>query len=76
MIVKATLTKLRTDDGLVSFQDHAVLGQEYFVDIETICKQQRMIHTGGNGTPFVHFKDIIFTVDGVWLPLDCLELHV
>ena len=77
MIVRATLTKLATDDGLVQFEHHVPLGVEYFVDMTTIIRRQRMIHTNeNNGTPTVHFKDIIWTTDGKWLPLDCLALHV
>jgi hypothetical protein len=75
MVVRATLVKLKTDDGLVQFEAHATLGAEYFVDLTTIMREQRMIHTGDNGQPTVHHKDIIFTVDGTWLPLDCLALQ-
>ena len=77
MIVRATLTKLATDDGLVRFEAHVPLGAEYFVDMNSVRRNQRMIHTGDdNGSSTVHFKDIIWTVDGRWLPLDCLALHV
>lgn len=75
MVVRATLVKLSTDDGLVQFEAHAKLGAEYFVDVTTIMRAQRLIHTGDNGTPTVHHKDIIWTVDGIWLPLQCLSLH-
>jgi len=77
MIVKATLVKLATDDGLVQFEAHAKLGAEYFVELNSIMRQQRMIHTSEetNGTPTVHFKDIIWTAHGDWLPLECIQLH-
>jgi hypothetical protein len=77
VIVKAVLEKLATDDGLVQFGDHAEVGREYLVHLDSIRRQQAMVHhadlTDG-GQPIFHAKDIIWTVEGIWLPLECLRL--
>ena len=76
MVVRAVLEKLATADGLVRFA-HAQVGQEYLCHLESITRGQTLIHgkDDNGGPPIVHEKDIIWTVDGVWLPLECLRLE-
>ena len=75
MIVRAVLEKLATADGLVSFNSKVTIGTVYFVILESITRGQQMLHmSGGVTTP--HQKDIIWTPDGFWLPLECLRLEI
>jgi hypothetical protein len=74
VIVKAVLVKTCTEDGLVSFRSGVSVGHEYLVDLNTIRRKQSMTHVHDDGRPEDHHKDIIFTWDGVWLPLECLQL--
>ena len=78
MVVRAILEKLITDDGIIAFADHARLGQEYLVHLDSIRRGQTLVHyhEGNGDEPVLHTKDIIFTVDGSWLPLECLRLVV
>jgi hypothetical protein len=75
-IVRATLIKLATDDGLCTFEERVQLGQTYLVDLDTITRGQTMIHRHDNGQCEAHVKDII-DVAGTrnWLPLECLRLE-
>lgn len=76
MIVKAVVEKLETADGLVRFA-HAHIGKVYLVDVATIRRGQTLVHYHDDDVaPLLHEKDIIWTVDGFWLPLDCLKLCV
>lgn len=71
-IVKATLIKHKTDDGLVEFNPGVPLGQEYLVDLDSRRKQSMF-----NAEFLVtHKKDLIFTPEGAWLPVECLKLQV
>lgn len=73
MIVKATLVKHKTDDGLVEFNAGVPLGQEYLVDLQTRRKAQML-----NGEFMVmHEKEVINdATNGRWLPIECLKLQV
>jgi hypothetical protein len=75
-VVRAVVEKLVTADGLVHFQSGVKVGSEYLVRLDSIRKGQAIIHYhDGNGDePITHTKDIIWTVEGFWLPLECLRL--
>lgn len=75
MIVEAIVETLETSDGLVRFA-HAHIGKRYLVEVDSIRRGQTMLHWPHEGEePISHAKDIIFTIDGVWLPLECLRLQ-
>ena len=82
MLVKATLIKKATDDGLVTFLNHVPLGRVYIVDTDTIQLQVRLEHHCGRDCQHrpleeigaMHTKDIISTPEGLWLPMECLSL--
>jgi hypothetical protein len=76
MIVEAVVEKLTTDDGLVQFE-RAQVGQRYLVETTSIRRRQSMVHwLEEDAAPLVHEKDIIFTVEGEWLPLETLSLRL
>ena len=78
MIVRAVVTKLATDDGYVSFL-HGHIGKEYLVEINSIRRGQTLVHwhpSTGDDEQVVHQKDIIWSVEGDWLPLECLTLLI
>jgi hypothetical protein len=76
VIVKATLIKTATDDGLVVFRPEAQPGHEYLVNLNSIRRQQAMTHLHDDGRSENHHKDIIYTWDGAWLPLACLRVEL
>ena len=73
MIIRAVVEKLATDDGLVEFEPHVQLGKTYLVETDSIRRNQTVVKVMGD-SPISHEKDIIFTVEGVWLPLETLRL--
>jgi hypothetical protein len=80
VIVRAVVKKLKTEDGLVSFS-HTDLGKVYLVDLDTIRRGQTMAHYHSDDTeleaePLFHEKDIIWTIDGGWIPLELVDLVV
>lgn len=72
-MVTAILVKRATEDGLVEFEDHVPLGRRYRVDLDSIVRAAPMTHDP-DGKNISHRKDIIYTEDGGWLPLECLKL--
>ena len=74
MIVKATLIKLKTDDGLVEFSPGIEVGREYIVDLNSIRRDQTLMHFDIKGASINHRKDLIWTWDGQWLPMECLKI--
>ena len=72
-IVKATMVKRITDDGLCEFEDHISFGQVYFVDISSI----QMIK-GLNTLKEQEWnrKMIVEVQTGEWLPLELLHLEI
>jgi hypothetical protein len=76
VLVRAVVTKLATDDGLVALAPHVRVGTTYVVDVATIRRAQTMVHRHPDGTWVSHAKDVVWTAEGTWLPLDCLRLTV
>lgn len=71
--VEAILIKRRTSDGLVEFWEDVELGRKYKVNLNSIVKDCEIMNTQKN---VLHRKDVIFTEEGEWLPLECLSLKV
>jgi hypothetical protein len=70
--MQVELVKKATDDGLVEFEDDVPLGRKYLVDMEST----RVILLLDDTTGGCHMKEIIYTVDGMWLPTECLKFVV
>jgi hypothetical protein len=70
--MQVELVKKATDDGLVEFEDDVPLGRKYLVDMEST----RVILLLDDMTGGCHMKEIIYTVDGMWLPTECLKFVV
>lgn len=70
MLIQAHLVKKATADGLVEFEDDVELGRVYLVELDS--RQQVDLLNDETGEP--HTKEIIFTNEGAWLPLECLRL--
>ena len=73
-VVVATVTKLTTDDGLVTFLPHVTVGTRYLVDLDSLVRGQSMVARHADGTMQSHVKDIIWTVGEGWLPVECLAM--
>lgn len=67
----ARLRKLSTDDGLVQFHHVVPIGKVYQVDLDT--RRSVMLFNTDKGVE--HQKDVVWTLDGTWLPVECLELE-
>lgn len=69
-MVKATLIKLKTDDGLLQMRPHIQLGKVYEVDPTT-----RKAEKGVNTDKCVLWeREIILTENGEWLPTEMLDI--
>lgn len=72
MLIQVQLVKKATDDGLVEFEDDIPLGRVYLVELDS----RRTVMLLNDDTGGAHLKDIIYTVDGAWLPVECLKFVV
>lgn len=72
-IVKATVVKRVTDDGLCGFADHISFEKVYFVDVSSI----QMVK-GLNTSKGLEWdrKMIVDVQTGEWLPLELLHLEI
>ena len=72
MIVRARLIKRKTDDGLMEVSDDIPLGQEYYVDYNTI----QMVDCVYIATGQKHEKEMVqvYPHGYKWLPTELLEM--
>jgi len=73
-IVKATLIKTESDDGLFEMHGHIKVGKEYLIDLDT-----KRMADGRNGVKGVNWRKEIVEIrsesggfDG-WMPTEMLE---
>lgn len=64
-LTRATVTKLKTDDGLVETWDYVKVGDRYVVDLDTVRADQQMYNLD---THVNHRKTIVQVQnpDGTW----------
>lgn len=72
MTTTVELVKTATDDGLVEFEDDVQIGRRYLVDLDS----QQVVMLQNDATGGYHMKEIIYTVEGSWLPVECLKFVV
>ncbi len=71
MIVRATLIKRTTDDGLVGFKDDIPLGRIYNVRSET-----RVMWNGFNFEKNkAWYREMIEAAEGGWIPTELLQIE-
>lgn len=71
--MQVELTKTITDDGLIEFEDDVPVGRRYLVDLDS----RQVVALQVDGAPgCFHMKEIIYTIDGAWLPVECLKFVV
>lgn len=68
-LVRAKLIKLATAAGLVEVEDDIPLGKAYLVDIDSIKREHYYNLEKGRE----HWKEVIITDSGKWLPVELLE---
>jgi hypothetical protein len=72
MLIQAELVKRATADGLVEFEDDIPLGRVYLVEVDS----HQVLMLLNDETGDCHMKEVIYTDEGVWLPVECLKLVV
>ena len=70
-IVKATLIRHATLDGMVEIWEDVPLGKTY----EVILESRRTVTLYNIKHQVNHQKEIIDAISGRWLPLECLKLE-
>jgi len=72
-IVKATIIKRVTDDGLCEFSDHIPLDNLYFVDLSSIQMVEGCNTVKNEGW---ERKMVVDVQTGEWIPLELLHLEI
>ncbi len=71
MIARATLIKLKTDDGFVEMHDDVPLGRVYLVELTT-RRMRRGMHLPTRST---WQREMVEDVEGGWLPTELLRIE-
>lgn len=71
VVVRARVSKLKTDDGLLELVPAMRVGRTFFIDVTTI-REAHLLH---EDLGIEHTKELVSEVmTGDLLPLECLEI--
>jgi hypothetical protein len=71
ILVKATLVKRTTAEGLVEFQADVPIGKVYLID-PTTQRVETMLNVEKG---CFHKKEVVSDRHGAWLPVECLQME-